>query len=65
MLALGTIIALSFAIVVVFGLARYHFVKACKRYKVTKRGERWIVRASKGRFVRITDNYWDICQLGV
>lgn len=65
MLASMTLIALAVAIVIVFGLARWHFVKACKRYNITKRGENWVVRNSKGRFVRITDNYWDICKLGV
>lgn len=65
MLASFTLVALAVALVIIFGLAHYHFVKACKRYKVTKRGENWVVRDSKGRFVTITDNYWNICKLGV
>lgn len=65
MLALATLVAFTAAVVIIFGLAHYHFVTACKRYKVSKKGYNWVVRDSKGRFVTITDNYWNICKLGV
>lgn len=65
MLALATLVALGVALTTIFGLAAFHFVRACKRYKVSKNGYKWVVRDSKGRFVTITDNYWNICKLGV
>lgn len=65
MLALATIVAFGLAVVIIFGLAAYHFHQACKRYKVTKKGDNWVVRDSKGRFVTITNDYWNVCKLGV
>lgn len=44
--------------------ARMDFLRAHKRYNISKRRDIWTVRDSKGRFVTLTDNYWDICRLG-
>lgn len=65
MLALGAIYVLVIASLLVFTKARYDFLKAKKHYKISKRGDNWVVRDVKGRFVRITNNYWDVCSLGV
>lgn len=43
---------------------RRDFKKAHERYNIVKRGDNWVVRDNKGRFVTITDNYWNICKLG-
>ena len=43
---------------------RRDYLKAHKRYRITKRGDIWTVRDSRGRFVTLTDNYWNICRLG-
>lgn len=43
---------------------RRDFLRAHERYNIAKRGDNWVVRDSKGRFVTITDNYWNICKLG-
>nr|UVX54846.1 MAG: hypothetical protein [Bacteriophage sp.] len=43
---------------------RRDFKKAHERYNIIKCGDNWVVRDSKGRFVTITANYWNICKLG-
>lgn len=43
---------------------RRDFLRAHKRYLITKKGDIWTVRDKRGRFVTLTDNYWDICKLG-
>lgn len=34
-----------------------------KHYHVSWNGSRWVVRDSRGRFVRITRNPWDVMSL--
>lgn len=63
-MAINLIFLMLFAAFLVFGKAWYDFHKAAKHYKITKKADNWVVRDSRGRFVRITDNYWDICNLG-
>ncbi|GGH04298.1 hypothetical protein GCM10011416_24220 [Polaribacter pacificus] len=65
MLAIPTLLAVLLALTIVFGLSAIHFHKAKKLYNVTRKGENWVVRDNKGRFVRITNNYWDVCKLGI
>ena len=43
---------------------RRDYLNAHRRYNITKRRDIWTVRDSKGRFVTLTDNYWNICKLG-
>lgn len=43
---------------------RCDYLRAYKRYIITYNGYYWIVRDKRGRFVTITDNYWNICRLG-
>lgn len=43
---------------------RRDFKKAHERYIITKKRDIWTVRDKKGRFVTLTDNYWNICKLG-
>ena len=52
-----------------FSFIAYVLVKdlnrVLKKYTVTHNGYYWVVRDNKGRFVRITRNFWDILSLGV
>lgn len=52
-----------------FSFIAYLLVKdlnrVLKKYTVTHNGYYWVVRDNKGRFVRITRNFWDILSLGV
>lgn len=43
---------------------RCDYRRAYKRYIITYKGDYWTVRDKRGRFVTITDNYWNICRLG-
>ena len=43
---------------------RCDFLRAHERYIITKKRDIWTVRDKKGRFVTLTDNYWNICKLG-
>lgn len=44
---------------------RHNIKTAYKRYKITYRNELYTVRDSKGRFVTITDNWWNLARLGL
>lgn len=65
MLASYTLLMFAVATICIFMKAYLDFQKAKRHYKIVKRGDNWVVRDVKGRFVRITDNYWDVCSLGV
>ena len=52
------------AFVIVGSIALYDYHKAKKHFNIKYNGEIWVVRDSKGRFVKITNNYWDVCKLG-
>jgi len=41
------------------------WVKVVSKYRVERKGRNWVVRDSKGRFVRITPNFFDVLSLGV
>lgn len=65
MLAIPTLAAFIAMLIIIFGLSAIHFHRAKKLYNVTRKGDNWVVRDCKGRFVRITKNYWDVCKLGI
>lgn len=65
MLAIMTLGAFILAITIIFGLSAIHFHRAKKIYNVARKGANWVVRDNKGRFVRITNNYGDVCKLGI
>lgn len=65
MLTIATAIAWLLAVIIVGGTARFHYIRACKIYNVKKAGKNYVVRDSKGRFVTITDNVFNVCKLGV
>lgn len=65
MLAIMTLAALIMAVTIILGLSAIHFHRAKKIYNVARKGANWVVRDNKGRFVRITNNYWDVCKLGI
>lgn len=58
------VVAFFLAVTLIAAKAIRDFYKASKHYSIVKRCDNWIVRDKRGRFVRITDNYWDICALG-
>lgn len=62
-------IDLFWVVAIGLSLIAYVLAKDLKRvldkYTVTHNGYYWIVRDSKGRFVRITRNFWDVLSLGV
>lgn len=43
---------------------RRDFLRAHERYIITKKRDIWTVRDKRGRFITLTDNYWNICKLG-
>lgn len=65
MIELATVIAFLCVVAFMAAITSFQFHRACRKYKVTKRYDLWTVRDSKGRFVTITNNFWDICKLGV
>ena len=38
--------------------------KATDNYSIKRKGRNWVVRDNRGRFVRITSNFFDILSLG-
>lgn len=57
-------ILLLIAACAIFGKARYDFLKAKKHYIISWKNDIWTVRDKRGRFVLISENYWDVCALG-
>lgn len=39
-------------------------IKLMTNYSVTRKGKNWVVRDRKGRFVRISRNFFDILSVG-
>ena len=64
MLTINLVYVIIIGCLIIFGKARYDFLKASKHYNIVKKRDNWVVRDKRGRFVRITDNYWDVCTLG-
>lgn len=55
------LILISYSLLIV--LAAYELRRTYTHYNVKWNGSRWVVRDSKGRFVRITRNPWDVLSL--
>ncbi|AUV57200.1 hypotheticla protein [Erwinia phage vB_EamP-S2] len=60
---------MTYALIIIAYIAMAAFMyrdwlKVKKVYKVKHNGSRWVVRDSKGRFVIITRNPFDIISLG-
>lgn len=62
MTALTVIVVVLLAVA---GLIRKQYKEAHKRYNIKHNGDIMVVRDAKGRFVTITENWWDIAKLGV
>lgn len=46
-------------------LIRKQYNEAHKRYNIKHNGDITVVRDAKGKFVTITDNWWNVAKLGV
>lgn len=46
-------------------LIRKQYKGAHKRYNIKHNGDIAVVRDAKGKFVTITDNWWNVAKLGV
>lgn len=56
------IMAIGFALIAYIVMRDY--VAVLNNYRVERKGRNWVIRDSRGRFVRITSNFFDVLSLG-